>query len=250
LGYALYAWIRDREGAASYSTAVTNAVRVLDVERVLHLDQERNFQQFLLHWPDMVRVLDTFWSYGYLVGTVAVMAWIGLRHRHAYRRLRRSFVLATGVALVVFAVYPTVPPRLLPPAHGIVDTWMTVGGVAAHTPPNFERIADPFASMPSLHVAWSVWAAAAILSQLPRTGTFRRGLIRIVAVVYPVLTAMCVVATGNHLVLDCLAGAALVPLSLAGLDRVARRYALREARSVIETVSGGSMAVAEGSSRR
>jgi PAP2 superfamily len=210
--YALYAWIRGRVGAATdrrdLGRATRNGERIVRIERVLGLYRERQAQRWVLHWSWLVRALDTFWSFGYLVVTIIVFVWLLARHRDHFQLLRTAFFLATFPALVVFALWPTVPPRLLPASYGLVDTWTRVGGIDASRPPRIEHISDPFAAMPSLHVAWAVWCAAAA------TIVLRRRALRWLVWLYPLLTTFTVIATGNHYVLDCLAGTLLMVVAL------------------------------------
>ena len=93
------------------------------------------------------------------------------------------------------------PPRLLPDA-GFVDivaqshtwgAWETAGGVAQR--------ANEYGSMPSLHVAWAVWVALTVAS-MTTSRTWRAA-----AWAHVALTSVIVIATGNHYLLDVLAGA-------------------------------------------
>jgi membrane-associated phospholipid phosphatase len=61
--------------------------------------------------------------------------------------------------------------------------------------------------MPSLHVAWALWAGWLI------TRHAHHRLTRIAGASYPMLTAFVVIATGNHYLLDVLAGAAVLVLA-------------------------------------
>jgi membrane-associated phospholipid phosphatase len=61
--------------------------------------------------------------------------------------------------------------------------------------------------MPSLHVAWAVWAAVAVWPLL------RRRWSKSALIVYPALMVLAVIVTANHWVLDAVAGAALVWVS-------------------------------------
>ena len=206
-GYWLYALVRDREGRAQrpddFARAQGHAEHLLHVERDLGLAWERGVQEVFLHQPGLVRALDSFWSYGYLVVTVSVVI-LALAQRPAvYRRLRSTFGLATAVSIGVFALLPTVPPRLLPRSYGIIDTWAALGGISARNPPEIERLSDPFASFPSIHVAWATWCVIAVAA------ITRRRWIRALMACYLVLTVVAVLATGNHFVLDCLVGALL-----------------------------------------
>jgi hypothetical protein len=210
--YALYAWVRGQVGAntspADKARAVGHAEHVVAWERSLGLFQEGEVQRALLRWPWSIRFLDTFWSYAYLVVTLAVIVWLLARHFEQFGRLRTALFVTTIVSVGIFALFPTVPPRLLPSSYHVVDTWSKIGGIAGRNPPRLEHISDPFASMPSLHVAWSVWCAVAV------TSLSRRTLVRVAAWLYPALTVLAVVATGNHYVLDCVAGALLMLVTL------------------------------------
>ena len=63
--------------------------------------------------------------------------------------------------------------------------------------------ANPFAAMPSLHLAWAVWSA------MFAARLIRRRSLRSVAYTYPVVTTIVVMATANHYLLDAVAGAVL-----------------------------------------
>jgi hypothetical protein len=212
MGYASYAWVRGHVGAVTSASdrarAVRNAERLVRVERWFGLFRERGIQRALLHVPWLMRALDSFWSYGYLVVTSAVILWLLTRHLDRFGPLRTAFFVTTIVAVGIFALAPTVPPRLLPSSYGIIDTWSKVGGLAARKPPRIEHISDPYASIPSLHVAWSVWCAVCV------TKIVGRRWIRVAVWLYPALTVLAVVATGNHFFLDCAAGALLMGLAI------------------------------------
>jgi hypothetical protein len=61
--------------------------------------------------------------------------------------------------------------------------------------------------MPSLHVAWAAWCAAALV-----TATCGRW--RHLAWLYPAATTVVVLATANHFVLDAAAGLAVTALGM------------------------------------
>jgi hypothetical protein len=65
-------------------------------------------------------------------------------------------------------------------------------------------LTNQYAALPSMHVGWALWAGAAVALLAPRK------LVRYVAAGYPLLVGVVVVVTGNHYVLDALAGAAAV----------------------------------------
>jgi PAP2 superfamily len=61
--------------------------------------------------------------------------------------------------------------------------------------------------MPSLHVAWAAWCAAAIVAAT-------RGRWRHLAWLYPAATTVVVLATANHFLADAAAGLAITALGL------------------------------------
>lgn len=145
---------------------------------------------------------------------VLVAAWV-LRPA-IYRSARRALVGINLVGLAVFFVYPVTPPRLLP-GSGFVDivanshTWgaWEAGGKVA------ER-ANELASMPSLHAAWAVWVALTL-------GAITVSRWRLLGWLHVALTTVVVVVTGNHYLLDVVAGAAVTVLCWRATRGVVRR---------------------------
>ena len=125
----------------------------------------------------------------------------GARRADIYRPLRNALVLTNVIALRSSSgCYPVAPPRMLGGLQRRRRHRRTrsAPGTPARSPPH----ANQFAAMPSLHMAWAVWCAL-VLWRLSAT---RRGCAPL-AVLYPCMTAFAVLATGNHFVLDVLAGA-------------------------------------------
>ena len=135
-----------------------------------------------------------------------------------YRRGYWSIVLASAIALIVYARYPVAPPRLMTDL-GTVDIMREFAdygwwGEAASAPRAIGDATNQYAAMPSLHFGWSLWCAIQMWS-------FGGRWWRLAAVVYPTLQALVVVATANHFVLDVLGGAACV-VGAVGLVAAAR----------------------------
>lgn len=130
-----------------------------------------------------------------------------------YRAARNALVLVNVVGLVVFFLYPVAPPRLLPGA-GFVDvvaesgTWGAGNGAVQH--PN------EYGSMPSLHTAWAVWVALTVMLM---TRSWRW---RVLGWLHVVLTVFFVIVTGNHYVVDVVAGVATIALTWFVSQRVPR----------------------------
>jgi hypothetical protein len=125
-----------------------------------------------------------------------------------YRRARTALVSINLIGLVVFFLYPVAPPRLLPGA-GFIDI-VGLSGTWQSSPESVQH-SNAFGSMPSLHCAWAVWVALAVMTMTARW--WLRGL----AWLHVALTFVVVVITGNHYVIDIVAGiaAALVAWAVA-----------------------------------
>lgn len=176
-----------------------NAERVVAVEERLGLHVEPPVQRAVLRFPRAVHGLNV--SYG-LFNVSLTVGWLVLLYRRrdpGYVRLRRACMLAHVGAQPVFLLFPTEPPRVL---EGFVDTLSEVSGLDLEHP-LLVRFYNPVAAMPSLHVAFATLTGAAIADRLDS----RAG--KAVAFAYPPLVALVVTATGNHYVLDAVAGAVL-----------------------------------------
>jgi hypothetical protein len=63
--------------------------------------------------------------------------------------------------------------------------------------------------MPSMHIGWALWAGLALF-WLAR-GTW----VRVLGLVYPVVTLLVIMATANHFILDAVGGAVALLLGFA-----------------------------------
>jgi membrane-associated phospholipid phosphatase len=68
------------------------------------------------------------------------------------------------------------------------------------------KISNQFAAMPSVHCAWALWCALALVPRLQRTWA------KVLAGLYPVGTIIAIVLTGNHFLLDVVGGFAVLGL--------------------------------------
>jgi membrane-associated phospholipid phosphatase len=144
-----------------------------------------------------------------------------LRHPASYRIWRTAILATTAIALVGFALFPLMPPRLLcdcPYGAGpvaaadgqpaFVDTLAAHGGLWSFDSGTMQAVSNQYAAMPSLHVAWALWCALALLPHLRRTWA------RVLALAYPLFTTFAVVVTGNHFWLDAVGGAVVLALGI------------------------------------
>lgn len=207
--YALYLLVARlvlRSGGRRRARRNAEALVALEERARLHL--EPRLQARLLRAPGLVRALNVGYALFNVSLTVGWLLRLFRRRDPAFHRLRRACVLAHVGAQPVFLLYPTAPPRAL---DGFVDTLAELSGLDLEHP-LLVRFYNPVAAMPSLHVAFAVLTAGAIAERA------RSPLARAAARAYPPLVATVVTGTGNHYVLDSVAGAAL--------GAAARRFAM------------------------
>lgn len=180
------------------SVADSHGWAILDAESALHLRIEDGLNSWLTGQGFIRALAVDYYQYLHLTVALAVLVVCYVRCPAAYRPVRNALVLTNVVALVVFALYPAAPPRLLPGA-GFVDSVADAGFGSSHGP----IPADQYGALPSLHLAWATWVAITGFT------ITRRRLPRVLFVVHPILTALVVVATANHYVLDVASGALL-----------------------------------------
>lgn len=194
--FLLYSIVRmgsnDRQVEATY-----NAVDLVHLQRTLWLAHEADIQKLIL-WNDLlIRFFNTIYTYGHfwLIGTAGI--WLFYFHRERYTFFRNAFFIAGGISLVIFNIMPLAPPRLLPGEYGAVDTLHYFSALNYESSGNF---VNEYAAMPSLHVAWNLLISLAIAS------TTQNRYVRAGCYGMPLLMSATVVVTGNHWILDCIAG--------------------------------------------
>jgi membrane-associated phospholipid phosphatase len=181
------------------TTAVEHAHDLVGLESSLGLDIEKPAQAMLGHRDWLYDVVNWIYIWGHWPVIAVVLLWTALRHRTVFLRLRNGMLVSGALGLVVFATYPVAPPRLAD--LGLVDT-VAERSLAYRVlqPPAF---VNQYAAMPSLHVGWDLLVGLAVLSATAATVP------RLLGVLMPVFMAVAVVLTGNHYVLDVVAGVAL-----------------------------------------
>ncbi len=180
--------------------ALAHAQELLGIERVLHIAPELSLDRWLAGQHGLGLAVSDYYDNAHFILTLGLLGWLWWRRADIYRPLRNALVLVNLLGFVVFWLYPVAPPRMLGGFVDVVDSthafgsWHS-GALASH--------ANELAAMPSLHIAWAGWFAIALWRASSRHW------VRALGVLHPVLTALAVLATGNHFVLD-IAGGLLV----------------------------------------
>jgi len=209
--YALYSVIRNTQGSASVSEAhaFANARHLIRLERMLGLYHEGSVQHAFLGWRPFLEFWNIFYGTFHFVVTVVALILLFRRFPARYPRWRNTLAATTALALVGFAAYPLMPPRLLPASYGFVDTLRVYGSLWSFESGPVARVSNQYAAMPSLHFAWSSWSALVLYPVL------RRPWSKALVLLYPAATLFAIVVTANHYVLDAAGGAVALAVGAA-----------------------------------
>jgi membrane-associated phospholipid phosphatase len=212
------------EGART--EAFVNAQAVIDAERALGIYWELAVQRWTLEDAPGIFLEVANWTYFNCQFTIsfAFMLWLYFRRNHAFYFVRNVILAADFIGLAGYLTLPTAPPRFLPEL-GYVDT--LAGGAVSHETGLIATFANPYAAMPSLHTAYALTVGV--------TGFLvcRRLLFRLVWACYPALVVYSIVATGNHFLLDAVAGAGVAGFALVIALAIARGRLPHPARAPV-----------------
>jgi len=213
--------------------AVARGDGLLALERSLHLAVESRLDLTLAAHARLGQVAALYYDFGHVLGTFGVLAAVYVFRPGNYRRARQALVALNLAAFLVFVAAPVAPPRLLP-GGGFVDVVAGSGTWGAWHASSTFAPANEYASMPSLHVAWAVWVL------LVAFALTRRRLPRAMAVGHVGVTVAVVLFTGNHYVLDVIAGALLACAGWVLIHRAASAAPVRAGGVLVVSASMGA----------
>lgn len=193
---------------ARQDEAYNRGHQVLDLTQQLTGDLELSVNRFVAGQSILAHGFNAYYTYLHLPVTALTLIWIFRVHKRYYRAARTVLVGTTVLGLVGFYLLPMAPPRLLPGA-GFTDTLVTYGAWGSWSDPTVASSTNQFAAMPSLHCAWALWVGLCVFS------IARRPWLRVLGIVYPMMTFVVVVGTANHFILDGVAGAAVLAAAFA-----------------------------------
>jgi hypothetical protein len=213
--YLAYRFVRGLvEGDAN--AAFAHARDVISLERTTHLFVEPSIQAWA-SGSHFVMVLSS-WLYvnAQTSVTVAALVYLYLRHNRNFYFVRNMFMIAMGIALIGYAVFPTAPPRFMP-EWGFIDSVSDFTGVhVSHASASLNALTNLYAAVPSMHVAFALMIGGT-LARLAR-----HRVVRVLWLLYPFLMAFVIVVTANHFIIDALLGALTAGASAYGATWLAR----------------------------
>ena len=231
--YLVYSIVRNQFGSAGGDPgpAFGHAKDIIAIEDALHLYVEPHVQQWYLDLPanGLIRLWNVYYGVAHFLVTFVALVWMFRRDPGRYRLLRNTLAITTGVAVIGFAAYSLMPPRLLddpgefggcqiyapeaaaaaPPGaltapgcdeFGFVDTVAAYGGWISFGNEGMKEVSNQYAAMPSMHIGWSTWSALVLVPLL------RRRWAKALAVAYPAITLACIILTANHYWIDGVGG--------------------------------------------
>jgi len=196
-------------------TALSHGAGVLGLERTLDIDPELGLDRWLAGHHTLGLVVSDYYDNAHFLVTLILLGWLWARRADLYRPLRNTLVLVNVIGFVVFWLYPVAPPRMLT-GEGFHDIAVSTHAFGSWHTGTLASAANQLAAMPSLHMAWAAWCTVALW----RVST--RVWVRVLALLYPCMTAFAVMATGNHYLLDILAGLMTLGLAL-WIERIISR---------------------------
>jgi len=142
---------------------------------------------------------------------VVPLAALRVRQRTEWLRYVRRFSLTLGIAVSVFIVFPAAPPWMasekgyFPPIQRITGRgwWELNLKTVSHTLDRGAAVLNAVAAMPSLHAGLSLLVALWFTRNAKRW-------IRMIALLYPLAMTTALVYFGEHYVIDCIIGFAVV----------------------------------------
>ncbi len=177
--------IDDPQGA---TTAFQHARHLISIEQATGLFVEPTVQSWTSGWSFATDVASWIYINAQTTICLAALIYIYLFHNERFYFVRNMFIVAMGIALVGYLLYPIAPPRFFPEL-GFQDTVSNFTGVD-HNDVKVNALFNPYAAVPSMHccnallIGWSLaqmctWRPAKIFWAVyppdPRLGGRRHG---------------------------------------------------------------------------
>jgi hypothetical protein len=210
--YRLTRGIADDPGVAT--RAFAHARDLIDIERTLHVFIEPSVQTFVSGERWLADIASWLYINAQTSITLGALVWIYLRRNPSFYFVRNMFLVAFGIALIGYSVFPTAPPRFLP-EWGFIDTVAQFTGVPQDSV-TVDALFNPYAAVPSMHAGFALmigWPLARLVK--PRW-------LKAFWASYPLIVTFVIVATANHFLADAFLGGVT-----AGLGAIAARWLAR-----------------------
>ncbi len=213
IGYQIVRGLADGEIA----TAFWNARKVIDLENATGTFVEPSVQAWTQGSSALITFADWMYLNSHYVVTISALVFIYRFRNGSFYFVRNMFMVAMGIALVGYALYPTAPPRLMP-EWGFTDSVANWTGVQIDNE-KASALLNLYAAVPSMHVCFSLMIGTSMARLVTRRP------FKVLWALYPLLITWVVVATGNHYLFDAVLGAATAGLAYLGARQLSRARA-------------------------
>ena len=187
---------------AAMGPALARAHDLLHIERHLGIHWELSLNRLFID-HDAIGLIGSYWyaTLHYIV-TGAVLLWLYRLGTRSYVPARRALAVATILGLVAYLLMPTAPPRFLGGYVDVLSLHAADGwwGSDASAPRGLGGLTNELAAFPSLHAGWALWVAMSV----QRHARWRW--LKVLGWAYAAGTAVVIVGTGNHWVIDVIVG--------------------------------------------
>jgi hypothetical protein len=227
-GFEIYEGLR-HVMTPDWPAAFDNAARIEQLERWGHFAWEQSLQRVFLGIPDLVQAMNIFYFVGHFVLTGIFFTWLYFRSRDGFRNIRNAFLIATAISLFIHWQFPTAPPRLAD--VGLTDTLRAFSGIDIGSP-HSSPFSNPVAAVPSLHAGFALGVAYGVVKFARATW------VKVLGAVYPLGVVLTIVVTGNHFILDAVAGMLVM---VVGLMAVAQLQSRKDRAILSPATRGGAV---------
>lgn len=203
-----------------------NATELMRLQASVGLPSEALLQSRVLHLPGLLRAANTHYVALHFPATIFFLAWVWLRHRSAFGRIRNTLVAATGMGLLLHVTFPLAPPRMF---AGFVDTARWLGPDPYEL--SISAAANQIAAMPSMHVGWAMIVAVGVSWILHSP-------FRWLSMLHPAVTCAVVLVTANHYWTDAIV--ALLIVAAAWMFALHIEGGVNQIRQVAGNLTRGS----------
>jgi hypothetical protein len=213
VAYNLYELVRGLVDG-QHALAIANSMQIIHLEKSLGAFFEPAFQQAFLNHAWIIDLANFMYLNSHFVLTTCFLVWLYLKRNESFYFVRNMFLVAMGLALIGYALYPAAPPRMIPSA-GFTDT------ISAFTHTNQDHsitslFVNPYAAVPSMHIAF------ALMIGVPGFVLSRTAAARAWWSAYPMLIFFVIVVTANHFWFDAAVGAMVACVSALVATQLAR----------------------------
>jgi len=209
LAYTFVRGVVDSERALAF----THGQQVIDLEKATGSFFEPGLQAFFLPAQWVIDFANQVYLNAQFSVALGFLLWLYLFRNESYYFVRNMFVVAMGIALVGYTLYPTAPPRMFP-EYGFVDTLNAYSDVG-HDSSLAKIFINPYAAVPSMHCAFAMMIGGTGIK------VCRHWISKACWAMWPLLVSWVTVVTANHYWVDAALGwmvalcAALVAQRLA-----------------------------------